>query len=254
MEPVEASAIKVTKPRKISALKSFIERKVMTRKKTSAKSVDNCSLKSTADSSKDVKTLQSDNKLNDDTTFSQNLDKTSGMMDKCKDVDFKSNGQELKSTLSAEKHDYSCYSDVVTSTGGERQKMTSLGPAATAAGTTSFKLRAGSKWRVAQRVIGMMDENRASTAKQDLADIVKMFQRINAQKLFDDLDTAAQLRDIPSCQLQRSDTEKTFEGLDLKEDSIEEEKGQLLSTKRDHNTERRWRAIYEAEQEGGNIT
>ena len=174
------------------------------------------------------------------------------MMDKCADKDFKSNGQELKSTLSAEKQDYSSCSDVVTSTEGERQKMTSLGPAATA-GTTSLKLRAGSKWRVAQRVIGMMDENRASTAKQDLADIVKMFQRINAQKLFDDLDTAAQLRDIPSCQLQRSDTEKTFEGLDLKEDSIEDEKGQLLSTKRDHNTERRWKAIYEAE-ERGNIT
>ena len=65
-------------------------------------------------------------------------------------------------------------------------------------------LRAGSRWRVAQRVLGSMDENRASTDKQDLADIVQMFQRLNAQQLFNDLDTAAQLRDIPSCcQLQQ---------------------------------------------------
>lgn len=96
-----------------------------------------------------------------------------------------------------------------------------------------------------------MEENRASSAKQDLADIVKLFQRLNAQKVFSDLDTAAQLRDIPSCQLQQHDMAKTFEGLsscdteEHDEDGKEDVKDKKRTTTRDEQTSSSCDAITE---------
>ena len=93
-------------------------------------------------------------------------------------------------------------------------------------------LRPNSKWRVAQRMIGLMDSNRASNEKQDFADIVKMFQRLNAQKIFDNLDAKNELRDIQN-DLHTVRASEGFGGLEAasakvaetKYDSVELQRG-----------------------------
>ena len=80
--------------------------------------------------------------------------------------------------------------------------------------TRRLTLKPGSKWRVAQKMIGLMDSNRASNEKQDFADIVKMFQRLNAQKIFDNLNAAEQLTDINSGGVHSAASAERFEGLD----------------------------------------
>ena len=76
------------------------------------------------------------------------------------------------------------------------------------------RLRPGSKWRVAQKMIGLMDSNRASNEKQDMADIVKMFQRLNAKKIFDNLNAAGALSDINTDVLNMPTAATKFEGLE----------------------------------------
>ena len=77
-----------------------------------------------------------------------------------------------------------------------------------------IELRPDSKWHAAKRVFTWMDQNRYSNEKKDMADIVKLFARLNAEKAFIGLNTTKkELNDIKS-DLHTLDTNAKFKDLD----------------------------------------